>query len=173
MYEGRGYDLRHLFPKNWNLSLPCGTVVPAFVVFSSHCYTDEIAPTGRENLLIQDFYSNHRYFCTKRYALSLSLERWIRGWTDEICYNSKDSKRGSESWLVVENDQGEPVKVAFTISPNNRDPRGVMLRVKTVHAYEWSQPPQRPHPHLPYSVLLKGVGLGRKVPEVREKRSPK
>lgn len=172
-YEGGSYDLQHVSHKNWDLKLPCGTVVPAFVQFSSHCYTDQTAPTGREHLLIPDYYGNPRYFCTIRYELSLSLEQWIRGWTHETCYNSRDSKRGSENWLIVEQDGGMPVKVAFTVSPNKRNAQGVMFRVKTVHAYEWSGPPTRPHPHLPYSVLLKGVGLGRAVPELREKRTPR
>lgn len=171
-YEGERYDLRHVQHKNWNLTLTCGTSVPAFVQFSSHCYTDERPPQGREGLQIIDYHGNQRFFCTKRYGLSLNLGKWIQGWNHEICYHSQDYK-GRENWIIVEREGAEPVKVAFSISTNNRNPKGVVLRIKTVHAYEWSEPPGRPHPHLPYSVLLKGVGLGRAVPELREKRSPR
>lgn len=169
IYEGDRYDLRHLFPKNWTLQLPCRTHVPAFVLFSSHCYTDEVAPVGREALMIPDYNGNQRYFCERRYRLSLYLERWFLGWEYETCYHSADKKRGAVRWLIVEADGGIPVKVAFTVQPNRKDPQGVMIHVKTVHAYDWSQPPQMPHPHLPFDVLIKGVGVNRKAPQPRQR----
>lgn len=170
MYEGGEYCLRHVHHKNWNLRLSCGVIIPAFVQFSSHCYTDEVPPERREHLQVVDYYGNNRFFCPTRYNLSLSLESWITGWEGEICYSSKDAKRGSENWIVVERDNDVSVKVAFSVQPNKKKSRGVLLRIKSIHAYEWSKPPGRPHPHLPYNVLLKGVGLGRETPELREKR---
>lgn len=171
-YDGRTYHLRHLHPKNWDITLSCGTGIPAFVVFSSHCYTDEMEPTDRESLCIPDYFGNNRYFCPKRYGLSTQLESWFLNWGAEDCYYSKDKKRGAESWIVVESADGEKIKVAFTVSPNKKNPKGIMVRVKTVHAYEWSRVPSEYHPYLPFEVLVKGVGLSRTVPNVRKRSGP-
>lgn len=170
MYEGDRYDLRHLHHDNWNLTLSCDTCIPAFIIFSSHCYTDSIAPEGRQHLQIPDYNGNLRFFCPVRYRLSLKLKQWIQCWDGEVCYLSRDAQRGNESWIIVEGDGEVPVKVAFAMSPNRKNARGVFLRIKSVHAYEWSAPPGRPHPHLPYRVLLRGEAIGRKTPEPREKR---
>jgi hypothetical protein len=171
-YEGVVYGLRHLHPKNWVLNLSCGTKIPVFIIFSSHCYTDEVCPSDRESLCIPDFHGNDRYFCPKRHALSKQLETWFLSWGAEDCYYSRDQKRGAESWVVVEAANGDQIKVAFDVSPNKKDPTGIMIRVKTVHAYEWSRAPSPYHPYLPFEVLVKGVGLARTVPPVRKRSGP-
>ncbi|PTB82707.1 hypothetical protein C9933_01095 [Methylophaga nitratireducenticrescens] len=168
-YEGKTYSIHHLHPKNWVLKLSCGKEIKAFIQFRSHCYTDSKPPASREALLLYDLDGNARYFCTKRYRLSRRLKSWFLNWSGEICFLSP-TERGHQHWIVVESDEGEQVKVVFKITPNIKDDEGVMIVVKTVHAYEWTKPPIYPDDdHLPFSVLVKGTAE-RQKPVPRKNR---
>ncbi|WP_417583253.1 hypothetical protein [Nitrincola sp.] len=175
IFNGQRYDLRHLFRMKHTFTLRCGTEVPTGIVFSNHCYTEPHADGEPEegHTVLHDHYGNKRIFCPIRHSYTLDARQWIAGWTSQVCYLSKDRKHSGENWLIVEDKDGMPIKVAFSAQQSNQEENGLFIRVKTIHPYDKSKPPPSDAPNMPFTALAHSLavkGVKPKPPKSRNKR---
>lgn len=174
-YNGQNYDFSHLHPASFTFKLLGGVSMMAECRFKSHCYTRELETSPPESnvglLRIDDENENERYFCVDRYSLSLNLANWISVWCDQKCIQGKNYKHGVEHWIVVEDDNGKPVKVAFSIEKHDSMPLGLMMWIKTTHHYDRSKPPVATRENsIPFNTLAKTMAHTGKQPQISKPR---
>ncbi|MEZ8611410.1 hypothetical protein [Vibrio sp. 10N.239.311.D11] len=170
-YNGITYDLSHLQPKDHTYTLKDGTVISATLWFSNHCYTEELkgSDTREGRLIIEDQYGNDRYFCPNRYKYSQQIDNWLPGWIDKKCFESKDTKKGVEHWIIVEDHSGMKVKVAFSAKKHNKKANGLAIHIKTIHPYDWSTPPDAEnHPQVGFDKLAKSIAMFGSKPKAKK-----
>lgn len=176
VYKGKPYDFTHLYPTTVVFNLLLNTQLTAECRFKSHCYTRELE-SGESNaglIRIDDEYERERYFCPTRYKLSLKLVGWMTKWRDQKCILGRHYERGIENWLIVEDDSGTQVKVAFSVDKHNDLPLGLMLWIKTTHPYDRSKPDEPTRDNsVPFNTLAKTVAHTGKQPNVAKTRSRK
>lgn len=173
IFNGCKYDLSHLLPQQITFKLADNVTIQAECRFKSHCYTRELeAGESAHNLLqINDDEGNVRFFCPQRYQLSLKLHGWISGWCHNPCIMGKNYKHGIENWLVVEDEAGVKVKVAFSIEKHLSIPVGLMLWIRTTHPYDRSTPDVATRANsFPFNTLAKTVAHTGKQPKPKVKR---
>lgn len=175
IYNGNPFTFQHLHPVFFKLSLLNGVKMDAECRFKSHCYTrrlKEDPPESNAGLhRIDDEKGNERYFCEDRYRLSLSLAGWISTWCDHKCIQGKNYKHGIEHWIVVEDDNGQAIKVAFSIDKHEALPLGVLMWIKTTHPYDTSTPPTATHSNsVPFNTLVKTMAHTGKQPKISKPR---
>lgn len=171
--SGEDYDFTHLHPASIVFNLLGKVQLDGECRFKSHCYTRELdAGETPEGLVrIDDENGNERYFCPDRHALSLKLKGWMASWCDQKCILGKDYKHGAENWLIVEDDSGTKIKVAFSIDKHETLALGVMLWIKTTHPYDRSKPHEATRDNsLPFNTLAKSVAHTGKQPAIGKPR---
>ncbi len=173
-HEGQPYDFSHLHPTTITFNLLNNVQITAECRFKSHCYTREL-DAGEANtglVRIDDEFRNERYFCSDRYKLSLMLLGWMNQWRDQKCIQGKHFDHGIENWLIVEDDSGRKVKIAFSVDKHEHLPIGLMLWVKTMHPYDRSKPDEATRDNsVPFNTLAKTVAHTGKQPKIAKTRS--
>ena len=167
------YDLSHLLPQQITFLLADKVTIQAECRFKSHCYTRELddGESSKGLLQINDDEGNIRFFCPQRYALSLKLHGWISSWCHNLCIMGKNYKHGIENWLVVEDEAGVKVKVAFSIEKHLSIPVGLMLWIRTTHPYDRSTPDVATRANsFPFNTIAKTVAHTGKQPKPKVKR---
>ncbi|RMN14916.1 hypothetical protein ALQ66_200110 [Pseudomonas savastanoi pv. glycinea] len=172
-YDGRDYDFTHLHPTNIVFNLLGGVQIAGECRFRSHCYTRELdaGESAKGLIRIDDENGNERYFCPERHQLSLKLGGWMATWCDQKCIQGKHYQHGIENWLIVEDDSGVKVKVAFSIDKHETLALGVMMWIKTTHPYDRSRPDEATRDNsIPFNTLAKTVAHTGKQPKIAKAR---
>ena len=168
IFNGIKYDLAHLLPQQITFTLADNVMMKSECRFKSHCYTRELddGESGHDLLQINDDEGNIRFFCPQRYMLSLKLYGWISSWRHNSCIMGKNYKHGIENWLIVEDEAGVKVKVAFSIEKHLSIPVGLMIWIRTTHAYDRSKPHVATRDNsFPFNTLAKTVAHTGKQPK--------
>jgi hypothetical protein len=157
------YDLSIFDKKNHIFSVDESIQISAEIHFSVHCYTENWVSGG----VIQDHNKNNREFCPIRYTYSKDCLGQIDEWLKRTCIISKDNK-GYNHWILIENANGQKGKVAFDIKKHKYNANSVWIRVKTIHPYDKSNPPNlKTSPQTTFKKLTKAVGIFGNIPELK------
>jgi hypothetical protein len=143
--DGRRYDLTHLDPKRFTVTLPAkpgyeAVQIEIRVGYMSHAFSKGCL----DNCQPHAEYSGEgdpRVFCPERYALSLRLPDFINAIGDKSCYES-NHRNGSH--FVVENVEGLPQGCEYWVFLEmvRVEDRVVRLRVRSAYVGERNRAPR-------------------------------
>lgn len=132
------YDLSHLHPFSFDHTRAATETLPSkttrfFINFSHHCFTGHVG----EDEWIYPHASDERFFCTKRYALSMNLPQLIRDILNANPYVLRTFMGHREQFFYVEqNYQDETYRVFLEISCPSRGYADVRIDIRSAYHEE-------------------------------------
>lgn len=148
-HDGKTYDLLHLQPTQFSLTLQAHKDNPELVIlvdlrYSNHCYTEGATDVGGREHDMLDHNDWPRWFCPGRHDTSLLLPDLVQELHKKKCLFT-----GKHNWLVVEiqTREGErvPFHVYFAIRKNKHLDNGLFVTIES--AYLKTRGENSPHRH--------------------------